>query len=61
MALFEGMFIRSPHLMTDLNPIKYRPLHGIPILIKFNIGTADKMNTTGTWPNTFIVKRDRPF
>ena len=25
----------------------FRPLHGIPILIKANIGTADKMSTTG--------------
>ncbi|KAI9781341.1 MAG: hypothetical protein M1816_002409 [Peltula sp. TS41687] len=26
------------------------PLHGVPILLKFNIGTADKMNTTaGSW------------
>lgn len=24
-----------------------RPLHGMPILIKANIGTADKMSTTG--------------
>lgn len=24
-----------------------RPLHGIPMLIKNNIGTLDKMNTTG--------------
>ncbi len=29
--------------------IVYRPLHGIPILIKANIGTADKMSTTGNF------------
>jgi Asp-tRNA(Asn)/Glu-tRNA(Gln) amidotransferase A subunit family amidase len=28
-----------------LTPI--RPLHGIPVLLKNNIATADKMNNTG--------------
>lgn len=25
----------------------FSPLHGLPILVKMNIGTKDKMNTTG--------------
>ena len=30
-----------------LTLIVCRPLHGIPVLIKANIGTADRMSTTG--------------
>ncbi len=34
-------------VVLELSLTIYRPLHGMPILIKANIGTADKMSTTG--------------
>ena len=33
----------------------HRPLHGIPILIKDNIATMDKMNNTGTTADCFLL------
>ena len=33
----------AKHLLSD----KGRPFHGIPILLKDNIATKDKMNNTG--------------
>lgn len=46
MALSEGASITDDRTMTTIADLQPRPLHGIPILLKDNISTADKMNNT---------------
>lgn len=40
--------VRIPNLLRRLlMRIMFRPLHGLPVLIKGNIGTRDRMQTNG--------------
>jgi hypothetical protein len=54
MAQYAGMEQSNKFVMgVQLKPA--RPLHGVPILIKNNIATMDKMNTTGVYPILFAM------
>jgi hypothetical protein len=58
---FEGMIVSFVYVTETELTVTLRPLHGIPILIKNNIATMDKMNNTGelistrsrSWSNSF--------
>lgn len=43
----------SPKRCSTIVTQYFRPLHGLPIIIKGNIGVADKMNATGNFLEFF--------